>query len=163
MWIIQDPETYGFVQGFHRFSQSQFDMSHMFFVNRFDNQLKWLCGSSRIWKPMVCVTFLIGFKNMIFTVNFRFLITFWWCSQMPLWTIQDGPQSQLTAFSKRYQEYGFCIQFQILDNAFLNALIMQSNASGDHSGSRNLWFAQRFGRFNNLIFAFNFRFLITFW
>ena len=49
------------------------------------------------------------------------------------------------------------IQFQILDNA----LIMQSNASGDHSGSRNLWFAQRFDRFKNLIFACNFIFLIT--
>ena len=49
---------------------------------------------------------------------------------MAMWIIQDPGTYGLRNVFDRFEESDFCIQFQILDNA----LIMQSNASVDHSG-----------------------------
>ena len=74
-------------------------------------------------EPMVCSTFLIGFKNPDLASNFIFSITLWECSQMALWSIQDagtyGRRNVLIGFQKARID----IKLQVLDNA----LGMQSN------------------------------------
>ena len=47
-------------------------------------------------------------------LDFRLLITLWWCSQLTLWAILNDTHMHLTALSKRYQEYEIEYKNQIL-------------------------------------------------